>query len=85
LILVDISSRTREQGRAIISAGAIPMIVEKLRNRINWMGRHKTELSLVWCVMNLATDGEEFRNILVAHELDKILVQTFCFQAKHID
>ena len=80
-ILIDVSAGTREEGRTIISAGAIPLIVEKLQNRVDWMGPQATEVKLVWCLMNLATDGEEFRKVLVAHRLNDILVRTSLFQA----
>ena len=56
------------------------MIVEKLRNRVDWTGPQVTEVGLVWCIMNFATDGEEFRNVLVTHGLNDILVQTPLFQ-----
>ena len=45
------------------------------------MGPQVTEVRLVWCLMNLATDGEEFRKVLVEHGLNNILVQTSLFQA----
>jgi hypothetical protein len=58
------------------------MMVERLRNRVDWMGPQTTEIRLVWCIMNLALNGEEFRKVLLAHGLNDILVRTFRFQAK---
>ena len=49
-------------------------MVEKLTSRVDWGGSKETELNIVWCFMNLATDRDEFGKILVAHGVIDILV-----------
>ena len=78
-ILINISAGTKETAETIIIAGAIPLIAEKLQKRVNWSGPQKTEVNFVWCLMNLATDGKNPREVLIADGLDKILVPTSCF------
>jgi hypothetical protein len=80
-VLVNISAGTLDQARSIITAGAISLMVEKLRNRVDWVGTQETELNIVWCFMNLATDREEFGKVLVAHGVIDILVSSFSFGA----
>ena len=38
------------------------------------MGHQETELNIVWCFMNLATDREEYGKILIAHGVLDLLV-----------
>ena len=73
-VLVNISAGSLDQARTIITAGAIPLMVEKLTSRVDWGGSKETELNIVWCFMNLATDRDEFGKILVAHGVIDILV-----------
>jgi hypothetical protein len=45
-----------------------------LRARETWEGSQETELNIVWCFMNLATDREEFGKVLIANGVLDILV-----------
>lgn len=45
-----------------------------LRARKTWDGPQETELNIVWCFMNLATDREEFGKVLIANGVLDILV-----------
>lgn len=49
-------------------------MVEKLKQRREWRGSQETELNIVWCFMNLATDREEYGKILIAHGVLDLLV-----------
>ena len=49
-------------------------MTEKLRVRENWEGHQETELNIVWCFMNLATDREEFGKVLIANGVLDLLV-----------
>jgi len=49
-------------------------MVDKLKARRDWMGHQETELNIVWCFMNLATDREEYGKILIAHGVLDLLV-----------
>lgn len=49
-------------------------MAERLKSRTNWEGTLETELNIVWCFMNLATDREEFGKILIGHGVLDILV-----------
>lgn len=73
-VLVNISAGSLEQARTIITAGAIPLMVEKLKARKIWEGHQETELNIAWCFMNLATDREEFGKVLIAHGVLDLLV-----------
>ena len=73
-VLVNISAGSLEQAKTIITAGAIPLMVEKLKARESWDGHQETELNIVWCFMNLATDREEYGKVLIAHGVLDLLV-----------
>jgi hypothetical protein len=73
-VLVNISAGTLEQARSIISTDAVPWMAEKLKGRTDWAGSTETELNIVWCFMNLATDREEFGKVLIRHGVLDILV-----------
>lgn len=49
-------------------------MAEKLRVRESWEGQQETELNIVWCFMNLATDREEYGKVLIAHGVLDLLV-----------
>jgi len=49
-------------------------MVDKLKARREWMGHQETELNIVWCFMNLATDREEYGKILIAQGVLDLLV-----------
>jgi hypothetical protein len=49
-------------------------MVDKLKARVEWVGHVETELNIVWCFMNLATDREEYGKILIAHGVLDLLV-----------
>jgi hypothetical protein len=49
-------------------------MAERLKSRKDWTGSTETELNIVWCFMNLATDREEFAKILIANGVLDILV-----------
>jgi hypothetical protein len=49
-------------------------MVEKLKSRKSWQGHQETELNIVWCFMNLATDRDEFGKILIANGVLDLLV-----------
>jgi hypothetical protein len=49
-------------------------MVEKLKVGRSWEGPQETELNIVWCFMNLATDREEFGKVLIAHGVLDLLV-----------
>jgi hypothetical protein len=71
---VNISAGSLEQARTVISADAIPLMANILRARETWEGSQETELNIVWCFMNLATDREEFGKVLIANGVLDILV-----------
>jgi len=73
-VLVNISAGNLEQAQTIITAGAIPLMVQKLKARKTWQGHQETELNIVWCFMNLATDRDEFGKILIANGVLDLLV-----------
>lgn len=72
--MVNISAGSLDQARNIITTGCLPWMAEKLKSRINWEGPSETELNIVWCFMNLATDREEFAKALIANGVLDILV-----------
>jgi hypothetical protein len=84
-ILIDVSCLNKEKSKTIISAGAIPLMAGKLRSRVNWMVPPAIRINLVWCFMNLAIDSDEFRQVLFANGIDKILVRDLMFSSSHID
>jgi hypothetical protein len=71
---VNISAGSIDEARTIISAGAVPLMADILRARKTWEGPQETELNIVWCFMNLATDREEFGKVLIANGVLDILV-----------
>ena len=73
-MLVNVSAGSLEEARAVITAGAVPIMADILRARETWQGPQETELNVVWCFMNLATDREEFGKILIANGVLDILV-----------
>lgn len=73
-VLVNISAGSIDEARTIISAGAVPLMADILRARETWEGSQETELNIVWCFMNLATDREEFGKVLIANGVLDILV-----------
>jgi hypothetical protein len=73
-VLVNISAGSLEQAKSIFDAGAIPLMVDKLKARRDWQGHQETELNIVWCFMNLATDREEYGKILIGHGVLDLLV-----------
>ena len=52
-------------------------MADTLRARQNWEGHQETELNIVWCFMNLATDREEFGRVLIANGVLDILVREY--------
>ena len=74
-VLINVAAETREQARTIISAGGIPVILERLRTGVHWMDPQVSKVNLVWCLMNLARDGEEFRKVLFEYRVNDVLVQ----------
>lgn len=79
-MLVNISAGSLEQARTVITAGAVPLMADMLRARETWEGSQETELNIVWCFMNLATDREEFGKVLIANGVLDILVPSSCVQ-----
>jgi hypothetical protein len=75
-VLVNISAGSLEQAKSIFDAGAIPLMVDKLKDRRDWQGHQETELNIVWCFMNLATDREEYGKILIGHGVLDLLVHS---------
>jgi hypothetical protein len=65
-----------DQAKTIITAGAIPLMAQMLKSRENWDGAQETELNIVWCFMNLATDRDEFGKVLIANGVLDILVHS---------
>lgn len=49
-------------------------MAQMLKARENWDGPQETELNIVWCFMNLATDRDEFGKVLIANGVLDILV-----------
>ena len=52
-------------------------MADTLRARQAWVGHQETELNIVWCFMNLATDREEFGRVLIANGVLDILVRPY--------
>lgn len=50
-------------------------MAQMLKARENWEGAQETELNIVWCFMNLATDRDEFGKVLIANGVLDILVR----------
>ena len=83
--MVNVSAGSLDQAKTIIDAGAIPLMVEKLKARQNWEGRKETELNIAWCFMNLATDRDEFGKELIRNGVLNLLVYLYLGLSNLID
>jgi hypothetical protein len=84
-VLVNVSAGSLEQARTVITAGAVPLMADMLRARETWEGSQETELNIVWCFMNLATDREEFGKVLIANGVLDILVPSASIYVLTVD